>query len=168
MFVENERVFNFNPVKNMTLEEIKDDCFNHFTTNLKMYVMQPGDPHPKITTNGIHQYNHFKNEFGKNVSYNSKNREFYQLYTDLKEHVKNNLYHEVKCAEGQKVEPAGAHYMLSQNDKTFIRIIVKPEDTTIFYLNDFMELFGAGEFPFMGISIVRIGNHDYYFYTISR
>lgn len=181
MFVENERVFNFRPVGNRTLEEIKEECFNNFLYKLKNYVMQPGNPHPKIITRGLHQYNHFENEFGENISYNTKNREFYKLYTDLKDFVKDNMYPERVCKEDQEVEPQGTHYILSQNGKEFIKIKVDLEDnpdessfvcngipSTTFYMDDFIDLFSRGEFPFMGISIVRIGNHDYYFYTITR
>jgi hypothetical protein len=48
------------------------------------------------------------------------------------------------------------------------RPLLSTDDRKQYYEDEFMELFGVGEFPFLHLNIVRIGNHDYYFYTITR
>lgn len=166
MFVENERVFNFSPVGNKTLEEIKEECFYNFLFNLEDYVLQPKELHPKSRKHSLEQYVRFNNKYSKTISYNSKNRQFYNLYTDLIDFVKSQI-----TSEGSKKNV----HLYDDNTKTLREFKIEPgerncQDLDIidFYVSDFTNLFSRGEFPFMGISIVRVGNYDYYFYTITR
>lgn len=181
MFVENERVFNFNPVDNKTLDKIKKECFRDFLTNLMDYVVQPGEPYPKILNIGVHQYDRFKDRYGKNISYNNKNRQFYQLYTDIKNYVKKELLSVSRvrsssdCQSGKEPEPNGMHYVHISDTNELMSIVVRNgqrpidfRERHVYFVDDFTYLFGGGESPYLGISIIRIGNYDYYFYTITR
>lgn len=144
MFVENEKVFNFNPVGNKTLEEIKEECFYNFLFNLEDYVVQPKELHPKIRKRGLEQYVRFSNIYSKSISYNSKNRQFYNLYTDLIDFVKSQL-------------AVNKVYLHDDTTKTLREFKIEPSerncqslDIVDFYISDFINLFGKGGISFYG------------------
>jgi hypothetical protein len=91
---------------------------------------------------GLQNYNLFDSRFGQQIKFNNKNITFQTLNTG-KIHLDD--------------EEIGVCYS-EQNPPARNKLTGK----------DINEFFGRGEFPFRHFTVVRIGNLDYFFYTITR
>lgn len=144
MFLE-KKVHNFQRVDEYTLDEIKDSCMWDF-----WHKITEGVRKHKFFEYGTHNYRVFDSQFGENISYNSKNLIFSKMHNDIRGILEQRHFDCRSCMQ----------YETSDESKSDIL----PPLTK----DEFTALFGKGEFPFMIIDVIRVGNHDYSYYTITR
>lgn len=91
---------------------------------------------------GLKNYEIFRNRCSRKILYNNKNIIFKEFLTNL------------KILDGVEIS------YLNSTQNTF-----EPKEISSQQINEF---YGVGEFPFMTFTVSRIGNKDYFFYTITR
>lgn len=170
-------VFNFREVGEKSALDIKNECLCHFAYDLKeLLEADKGD-----CTWGTWNYKYFQDRFGSKIKYNSKSivyeetlynnepwsvkdtcRACYGLewveetercsgYYRFPDHTVPKMVHPEVCCE--RVCPTDREFKSEIADKNICK---------------FDEYFGRGEFPYITITMVRLGNKDHYFYTIHR
>ena len=182
--------FNFNEVGEKSLTDIKNECLVSFAYRLQEALTSTDEKIRKFwldssTTyagdskpGSIANYKTFQDLFGSKIKYNSKNIVFEEtIYNGPTEawSVRET------CASVyglEWVEPVEAdcspYYQyrkdnLKQTCNTCCEEFVgTKKGTAKEILRNFYSAFGVGEFPFMTITIIRLGNKDHYFYDIHR
>ena len=177
MLIENV-VFDFHEVGEKSLEEIKNECLVNFAVDLKIALTSTNEHYRKFwLESSIANYKIFQDSFGSKIKYNSKSIVF-------EETIHNELDRPWSLRQ-------------TCMDYYGLEYIPATEDTSEFYnyredgikrtcntcccefvgdkvddykerLRNFYTAFGVGEFPFMTITIIRLGNKDHYFYRIHR
>ena len=75
------------------------------------------------------------------------------------------------CAAGRGTRTGFEKNKLNLSECDYIRDFVSEKlqkDVAEENIRNFYNAFGRGEFPFLTIIIIRLGNKDHYFYTIHR
>ena len=181
-------VFNMNEVGDKTMQEIKSECLADFAYHLQSLIWSEEDwsfceacttnkadsSSPVFST--LAHYKSFQDAFGTPIKYNSKNIVFEETISNDRQ---NSYGVQSTCA---------AHYGLSKGAKEpyysytgeKLRCATRYPDVGCECcaeensenkkeaLRNFHLFFGVGEFPYITICVIRVGNIDHYFYRIHR
>lgn len=151
MFIEDKIVYNYKEVKDKNLSDILRECIDHFFTNLKDYM---GIEHRNVFSDPKDYYNLFSTKYGECVSYNSKNLVFSKVYVNISEYILLKLDN-LRRAQSTVI----------YNTITKEEVYIPKHGSTD---SDYLDLFGKNKFPNIKIDIIRVGNHDYSYYTLVR
>lgn len=172
----------FSEVKDLTIEEMKKNCMEHFYKCLYDWFLN-NDLHAF----NIKNYGVFDSKYSKKISFRIEDIIFESCYADTRENKKsfssflsnnNEMYVDV-C---QLNDESCIGYSKEDEDKYRLTYYYygngKNKDDGIsidgyknkidFFEHYIFDLFGSGEFPFISMKIVRISKQDYYFYNIIR
>ena len=173
--LKQESVLLFDEVDNLTLSQIRHICFSHFAVRLEQELLEKTNTPDKY---GTGMYKQFYDLYGKQITYNTKNISFEQLITtkdscNLYEFCGNyfGLQPEIRCdgaSNGRTTQRTIFTIPEKPHKQEQCEQPVCSQQKDYKTLVNFSKFFGVGEFPFMSIRIVRIGNQDYFMYTISR
>lgn len=183
------QVFNFHEVGEKSFEEIKNECLVSFATNLKIALTSKDESIRKFwiessksfdgkeSRGSVANYKNFHDFFSSMIKYNSKSIVFEEtLYNGISkpwsvQQACMDVYG-LEYIEG--TESTSSYYRYRKDGLH----LTSPTCCTEFVgdkcddseerLRHFYTAFGAGEFPFITVTIIRIGNKDHYFYTIHR
>lgn len=182
-------VFNFHEVGEKSFEEIKNECLVSFAVDLKIALTSNNehlrkwwcDTHTKndgrIGEGSLSNYKIFQDEFGTKIKYNSKSIVF--------EETLHNGLNRPWSVQQTCMDVYGLEYVeASENTSSYYRYrkdgLTRTCDTCCCEfvgdrcadseerLRHFYTAFTKGEFPFITVTIIRLGNKDHYFYTIHR
>ena len=184
------QVYGFREVNDQSFEDIKITCLAHFASNLREALTSKQERIRKwwvdsatsydgnhINKGSIANYKMFADFFSTHIKYNTKSIVFEETITN-----DPNAFYSVKghCASffGLEYIPAteehSGYYRYRKDGirqrcdnvcECFVGEKVPDEEER---LRHFDEAFGKGEFPFLTIIIIRLGNKDHYFYTVHR
>ena len=180
MLIE-KQIFNFHEVGEKSFEEIKNECLVHFAVSLKEALISSQEHIRKFwSESSIANYKIFNDLFSSMIKYNSKNIVFEEvLHNGMnKPWSLQQTFMDVCGLEYvQPTEEASGYYKL-RNDIPTLRCdtccmaTVDEESNlskeSIKRIENFYTSFGVGEFPFMTVTLIRLGNKDHYFYNIHR
>ena len=165
-------IFNLKQLdKQSTLSDIKLDCMDDFCDKIiKMYITDFGKNY-----NSIKRYEMFRSLFAQKITLNLDNLIFQKNIKITT--LKNYCVRKIKDSS-DKLNIDNDSTQLTNDEQ---KIIVELTDQIKFKCNpqDFPkqlnemaeiidELFGNGQFPIMTLHIIKIGNIDYFYYTINR
>jgi len=176
--LKKETVHNFRELGDNSIDDITNDCKRDFADKcfeiVKHYLSMLKQDDESLTDSlfNIRAYGIFDDK-GRHITYQNQALEYEELKTDVKEYFKDYLergmVHEQPLCCKKDVEFCSnevCEYLLQEveNDvkEDLGLTLTKPK------YKRYEALFGLGEFPFMMIRIVRIGNKRYYFYQITR
>lgn len=160
-------VHNFSELFDESIDDITYCCKSHFATQCLEIVKEYLDRGVASELSNINTYTIF-NHKAKRITYQEKNIEYQSLETNLKEFFEKFLLEEESPhrAVPECYTKEVRDFLLEKvkNDvKEDLGItLTKPE------YERYEALFGLGEFPFLIVTIVRIGNRRYWFYEITR
>lgn len=176
--LKKETVHNFRELGDKSIDDITYECKCDFIdkcyTLVREFLSTSKDDNERNINNlfNIRAYNSF-NDKGRYVTYQNQGVEYEELRTDIKEYLKNCLERDIK--HKQSSDCKNDEEFCSNEISTYLFEDVENEiknDLTLtltkLKFKRYEALFGLGEFPFMIITIVRIGNKRYYFYQITR
>lgn len=173
-----ERVFNFGEVGEKSMLDIKNECLIDFAYKLKelLEADEGGERHW-----GTWNYKYFQDSFSSKIKYNTKSIVFEETITS---NNPNDCSVKDTCSAVyglEWVEGAENHSGYFRYPKYEVAKLTHPEyccavnksdkeadEVTLENIRKFYEFFGLGEFPFITITIIRLGNKDHYFYRIHR
>ena len=175
--------FNLREVGEKSIMDIKNECLCSFAYDLKRYIAEMVKEAQKDGNNygwGTWMYKAFQDTYGSKISYNSKNIVYEEtIYNDPKaawsvKRACEDAYglrwvKETEESSGYYIKDKSAPRLISQN--CCCEEAVGTESVQEDYeklLTRFHEFFGLGEFPFMTITLLRLGNVDHFFYKIHR
>lgn len=165
--IQQRTVHCFTELKNESIDKIKDICVNDFMIKIYKLVKQSKEK-------GTFNYDKF-DRLGRNITYNNKNIEYQETFCDILDICKleiDNIYKDVcVCLEKEAEENKEIANWLKSNYEYLLNLYNEEKDcseTIVKTTTNLNGLFGVGEFPFMVITIARIGNNKYYFYQIVR
>lgn len=178
MLIE-RHVFNLNEVGEKSFLEIKNECLHNFASNLKEALTTTNSSIRNfwVTKGSIANYKIFQDNFGTKIKYNTKSIVFEET---LHNELDNPWSLRRTCMDHYNLEyvPATAdtsdYYKYSNRNveccEKCDEFVSSKLDKNLAEENvrNFYNAFGKGEFPFMTITIIRIGNKDHYFYDIHR
>ena len=189
MLIENV-VFNFYEVGEKGFADIKNECLSHFASRLKDCLTSSNERIRRfwcdfsLTNDGsdvkgsIANYKIFQDLYGSKIKYNTKSIIFEETITNNPESIWNVKQYCMDMYNLEYVEETDEHsgyYRYKPNPSNCIRTYDKCEcsvgedrDNAEEMLRHFYSAFGVGEFPFLTVKIIRLGNKDHYFYTIHR
>lgn len=151
-----------------TLSDIKLECMNDFYQKImKMYVTDFGKNY-----NSIKRYEMFHSLFAQKITLNLDNVIFQKNIKITT--LKNLCVQEIKDFLNKTYESAQL-----ANDEQKITVCLTDQikfkcthQDLLKQMNEMAEtideLFGKGQFPIMTLHIIKIGNINYFYYTISR
>ena len=158
MLVEMQ-TFLFEEVGDLTISRMKELCALDFAVKLKNEIA--ADPSFDYS---IQHYESFK-KYTHTIKFNSKNISFEDIDYDILRKQCEDIYNLTPLYSGGTNEPSIiTGYKLENLDTSS----EKSREEVSIDLTNFHKYFGVGEFPAMHFYIVRIGNQDYFFYTITR
>lgn len=171
--------FNFNEVGEKSLTDIKNECMVSFAYKLKEALTSNEEKIRKFwSESSIANYKIFQDLFGSKIKYNSKNIVFEEVIYNNDRSLWNLKQ---TCADVyglEWVEPVdsntSAYYRYKKSkerltcDTCCAEFVGTEREAADECLRNFYKSFGLGEFPFMTITIIRLGNKDHYFYDIHR
>lgn len=191
MLIENV-VFNFHEVGEKSFEEIKNECLVSFAVDLKI-ALTSGDEHIRTFWSDKHlcydgqtregdliNYKNFQDFFGSKIKYNSKNIVFEETLYNYPDGPWSPRRTCMEVYGLEYIEPTNetsGYYRYRKDglkrtcDTCCCEYVGELEDVTRESeerLRHFDVAFSMGEFPFITITIIRLGNKDHYFYTIHR
>lgn len=191
MLIENV-VFNFHEVGEKSFEEIKNECLVSFAVDLKI-ALTSSEEHLRMFWCDTHtrndgqtgegslaNYKVFQDEFGTTIKYNSKSVVFEEtLHNGMGrpwslQQTCMDVYG-LEYVEGTGTTSPYYRYKRDGVTKTCDTCCMEAVNGNENYtkeseerLRHFFTAFSTGEFPFMTITILRLGNKDHYFYRIHR
>ena len=150
-----------------TLSDIKLDCMNDFCSKIiKMYVTDFGKDY-----NSIKRYEMFRSLFAQKITLNLDNLIFQQniKITELKNFCVQKIKDELDNYDSTQLANDEQKISVCLTDQ--IKFKCNHQDL-LKQMNEMAEtideLFGKGQFPIMTLHIIKIGNINYFYYTISR
>lgn len=181
--------FNFNEVGEKSLTDIKNECLVSFAYRLQEALTSTNEKIRKFwldssTTyagdskpGSIANYKIFQDLFGSKIKYNSKNIVFEcTIYNNDRDawslrQTCADVYG-LEWVEGTPETSSYYRYKKSNErltcDTCCAEFVGTEREAADECLRNFYSAFGVGEFPFMTITIIRLGNKDHYFYDIHR
>lgn len=172
MLIE-QRVFNFNVVDDRSFMDIKNECLIDFAYKLKDLLQSDEERHW-----GVWNYKTFQDNFSTNIKYNTKSIVFEEtVYNREPWGVKETCQSCYGLEFVPETEEHSSYYKVHEQD---IAVLTHPnvctacvkdkcqDEVSSKNLIYFDEYFGKGEFPYITITVIRLGNKDHYFYTIHR
>ena len=183
-----QAVLGFREVGENSLEEIKNTCLVDFAYKLKSLIVEvcyQAEREKQDIGYGIYMYKVFNDKYSSNIKYNTKSI----IFEETINNNKDQAWSVRGCCEDvydlqwnpDTEEHSGfytlRHSGIHQTDKNCCERAVnenemleygKTREWTDRLLTNFYEFFGRGEFPFITITIIRLGNKEHYFYRIHR
>ena len=167
-----ENVIGMGVVGDLGVEQMKHFVFTDFANHLKQEILET--EHHK---QGLQNYGYFEAEYGKKITYNNKNISYQDICYDLKEFCGH--YFELKSTEvcdggSNEVTKYRTVFEVPTEDEVHAKCEETQSNISCDYFDNLKKLveydrfFGAGEFPYLIFTIIRIGNQDYYFGKITR
>lgn len=176
------KAFHLQEVGEQSFMEIKNSCLHDFARNLKEALTTTNSSIRSfwVTNGSIANYKIFQDNFSTSIKYNTKSIVFEEtLHNELDnpwgvrrtcmdifnlEYVEatdehSDYYRFKKCSPTHFCERCECEGFVSEK---------LPESEAEENIRNFYNAFGKGEFPFLTIIILRLGNKDHYFYTIHR
>ena len=153
----------FQQVQQKTLEEIKEICMRDFYEKLQFQFITENESQHKCD---ISRYEMFKN-FAKHLTLNIDNIIFQQSLEIG--YLKSFCTETTKQLQLTMAQDNGIVNMFCNNHK--IKKTISSQQFTqrkIQFCKNIGKTFGAGQFPIMTIHIIKIGNFEYFYYTIIR
>ena len=167
--------FNLREVGEKSIADIKNECLCNFAYDLKE-VLEADEGN---STWGTWNYKFFQGTYGSKIKFNSKNIVYEEtLYNHEPWSVKDTCRacYGLEYVEG--TENTSSYYRYPSHSvpkmihpEVCCERVTDKETKTELQLENvrrFDEFFGRGEFPFMTITLIRLGNIDHYFYRIHR
>mgnify|MGYP003296971525 CR=1 FL=1 len=161
-------VFNFNEVGEKSLMDIKNECMVSFAYRLKEALTSNEEKIKKFwSESSMANYKIFQDLFGSKIKYNSKNIVFEEV---IYNNGRSPWNLKQTCADSN----TSAYYRYKKSrerltcDTCCAEFVGTEREAADECLRNFYKSFGLGEFPFMTITIIRLGNKDHYFYDIHR
>lgn len=171
MLIKTE-VFNLKQLSQQsTLSDIKLDCMNDFCQKIrKMYITDFGKDY-----NSIKRYEMFRSLFAQKITLNLDNLIFQEniKIAILKNHCVQKIkdYSDKFNIQSDTTQLANDEQKIIVDLTDQIKFKCNPQDLSKQF-NEMSEtideLFGKGQFPIMTLHIIKIGNINYFYYTISR
>ena len=183
-------VFNFHEVGEKGLDDVRNECLSHFASRLKEVITSDNkryrtfwqdefpDNEGRMRKGCIGNYKHFRDFFGHKIKYNSKNTVFEETITNNPDNMWNVKqfcmdYYNLEYVEETQEHSGYFRYKsntreVRNDDCCCAEWVGDLREEADNKLRDFYYTFGVGEFPFITIAFVRLGNKEYYFYTIHR
>jgi hypothetical protein len=191
MLIE-QTVFNFHEVGEKSFEEIKNECLVSFAVDLKIALTSSeehirrfwADSHVcydgQTREGSLANYKVFQDNFGSKIKYNSKSIVFEEtLHNGMGKpwslqqtcmdvygleyvtgDVNHSGYYSFKEDNVRMTCPTVCCEYVGEKEN-----FSKESEER---LKNFYNAFSTGEFPFMTITVIRLGNKDHYFYRIHR
>ena len=167
--------FNLKEVGEKSIADIKNECLCNFAYDLKE-VLEADEGN---STWGTWNYKYFQDRFGSKIKFNSKNIVYEEtLYNHEPWSVKDTCRACYGLEYVEDTENTSSYYRYPSHT---VPKMVHPEaccervtskeaktDLQLENVRRFDEFFGRGEFPFITITLLRLGNVDHYFYRIHR
>ena len=169
------RVFNFREVGERSLLDIKNECLVDFAYKLKeLLEADEGERNW-----GVWNYKYFQDCFSSKIKYNTKSIVFEEtVYNQEPWSVKDTCRSAYGLEWIEGTEEHSGYYRYPAHEVAKLTypfvctecVTCKEEKTDVQLENvrKFDEFFGRGEFPFITITLIRLGNKEHYFYTIHR
>lgn len=188
MLIE-KTVFNFHEVGEKSFDEIKNECLVSFATDLKIALTSTDEKIRKFWLDrsstyagdskpgSIANYKIFQDLFGSSIKFNSKS---IVLEETLHNGINQPWSLQQTCMDVygleyvQPTENTSGYYKFREDglkmtcDTCCTEFVGDKLEDSEERLKRFYVAFGAGEFPFMTITVIRLGNKDHYFYSIHR
>ena len=189
MLIENV-VFNFYEVGEKGIADIKNECLSHFASRLKECLTSSNERIRRFWVDrglleaasnapfkgSIANYKIFQDLYGSKIKYNTKSIVFEETITNNPESIWNV---EQYCMDMynleyvEETERCSGYFRFRPSNNVALHdtceCSVSPDrDEAQEALRNFYSAFGVGEFPFLSVIIIRLGNKDHYFYTIHR
>lgn len=167
--------FNLREVGEKSIMDIKNECLCSFAYDLKEALeADKGD-----RTWGVWNYKYFQDEFGSKIKFNSKNVIYEEtLYNRAPWSVKDTCRECYGLEYVEGTENTSSYYRYPNHtapkrvhSEVCCERVTCNEAKTELQLENvrkFDEYFGRGEFPYMTITLIRLGNVDHFFYRIHR
>lgn len=152
--------------------DYKDNFCDHF---LRLFHQHKIWAEEKPIEIGLQNYNLFENTYPqhKEITYNNKNVVFETCVSDIKNRFL--FYLSRKREKGinpdlakDPKQPKVISDILITNNEGCLQSGCHIDSIPLYKTEEYIQFFGAGEFPFMQFYIVRIGNQDYSFWNIVR
>ena len=169
------QVFNFREVGEKSLLDIKNECLVDFAYKLKeLLEADKGERHW-----GVWNYKYFQDCFSSKIKYNTKSIVFEEtIYNQEPWSVKDTCMRAYGLEWVEGTEECSGYYRYPRYElpklthpEVCTQYVTEKEEKTDIQLENvrkFNEFFGLGEFPFIKITLIRLGNKEHYFYTIHR
>ena len=168
--------FNLREVGEKSIADIKNECLCNFAYDLKE-VLEADEGN---STWGTWNYKYFQDRFGSKIKFNSKNIVYEEMLSNREPwSVKDTCRacYGLEYVEG--TENTSSYYRYPNHTVPKMihpevcceRVRDKDEAKSELQLENvrrFSEYFGLGEFPFITITLLRLGNVDHFFYRIHR
>ena len=178
MLIE-QNVFGFYEVGEKSFMDIKNYCLSSFARDLKEALTSSNE---KIRMFWVEEgstanYKIFRDYFGSKIKYNSKNIVFEETITNNPESPWSVRQVCMDTYGLEYIPETVDHSAYFRYRKDELRrsygdacecYVGEPLPDAEEKLRNFYEAFGKGEFPFITITIIRLGNKDHFFYTIHR
>ena len=159
----------FSELRDRSIDDIISECKYDFARKCLEITKENKDncpPNHSIFT--IQAYQTFNGK-GRYVTYQDKSVEYQSLETDMRQffelylkRLENNLNTVVPDSYSKEISDYLLQTVKNKTKEDLGLTLTKPE------YKRYESLFGLGEFPFLMITIVRIGNKRYFFYQIER
>ena len=163
------QALNLQEVGEKSLDEIKRDCLAHFAHCLRELILDSFEENLCSTSN----YRRLNNEFAEEIKYNSKNTVFEStIYNHERFSVQDTCADMFLLKRIEAPDTSNNYsYEFWRNpfeQKEECEAECASKERNIKRLLKFHQFFGIGEFPYLTIKVIRIGNIDHYFYTAHR
>lgn len=175
-------VFNMYSVEDHALCDIKNLCLEHFAERLEEVLTSGNEKIRKfwVEPGSTANYKFFQDWYGSKITYNTKNIVFEETITNNESQIWSvrdfcadyfNLELAPEAGEGS------SYYQSKANSNSIVRNCCcgesyvgtrRPKNEADKAILNFYKSFGVGEFPFIVITVLRIGNKDHFFYRITR
>ena len=170
--------FNLQEVGEKSFLEIKNECLHNFASRLREALTTTNESIRKfwVEKGSIANYKIFSDYFGTKIKYNTKSIVFEEtLHNNLDNPwgVRQTCMNAYNLEYVEETENTSGYYRY-RKDKNYYSEKCEfvgeqlQEDISEENIRNFYDAFGKGEFPFLTILIIRLGNKDHYFYTIHR
>ena len=164
-----EEAHYFNELRKLSIEQAQMECVEDFYNNLRRFVGKELDYDERSLAN----YNRFDCFCGKRISYNNKNVQFVALIS--REQSTELIYRRLE--NNKKEDSCDSNNVMSIDEKLTEKGVKRlcesielshPKTDVKQKLPRYQVIFGIGEFPYLNFKIARIGNKEYFWYTLTR
>lgn len=164
-----EEAHYFNELRKLSIEQAQMECVEDFYNNLRRFAGKELD----YGERSLENYNRFDCFCGKHISYNNKNVQFVALIP--REQSTELIYRWLE--NNKKADSYDSNNVMSIDEELMEKGVKRLcESIELSYpatdakqkLPRYQLIFGAGEFPYLNFKIARIGNKEYFWYTLTR
>lgn len=159
----------FNELRKLSIKQAQMECVKDFYINLQRFAGKELDDGERSLAN----YNRFDCFCGKRISYNNKNVQFSALipeeqsteliYRRLENNGKEDSYNSNNAMSiDEELTEKGVKRLCESVELSHPATDAKQK------LPRYRVIFGIGEFPYLNFKIARIGNKEYFWYTLTR